>query len=141
VGGERKCRTGAVRAQMGGDSQFWSNASAEKSRVEGEGLGLDLADRALGSMSCSLSSDQLAVLKYLVEHRSVRADRAKRLEAIKRDLDPKGINAEDVLDSMLGTYVAKTPKQSKIHYYVNLGPTLTALKAHNLWRPGREHPI
>ncbi len=92
-------------------------------------------------MTCGLSSDQLAVLKYLVEHRCVRPDRAKRLEAIERDLAPKGLDVENLLDSLLGTYVGRTPKQSKIHYYVNLGETLHVLREHGLWRPGREHPI
>ncbi len=92
-------------------------------------------------MSCDLSPVQLAVLKYLVEHRCVRADRAKRLEAIERDLEPKGIDVEAVLSSLLGTYVGKVPKQAKVHYYVNLSQTLAALKAHGLWRPGRIHHI
>ncbi len=92
-------------------------------------------------MSCELSPDQLAVLKYLVEHRCVRPDRAKRLEAIERDLGPKGIDVKRTLDSLLGAYVGKTPKQAKIHYYVNLGTTLHVLKEHGLWTPGREHRI
>lgn len=91
-------------------------------------------------MSCNLSQEQLAVLKYLVEHRCVRSDRAKRLEAIERDLGPKGIDVEAVLNSLLGTYVGKVPKQSKIHYYVDPSPTLAALKSHGLWSPGRAHP-
>ena len=92
-------------------------------------------------MSCGLSPGQLAVLKYLVEHRCVRPDRAKRLEAIERDLGPKGVNVKSTLDSLLGSYVGKTPKQAKVHYYVNLGTTLHALKEHGLWVPGREHRI
>jgi len=92
-------------------------------------------------MSCELSFGQLAVLKHLVEHRCVRPDRAKRLEAIERDLGPKGIDVKGTLDSLLGAYVGKTPKQAKVHYYVNLGATLHVLKEHGLWTPGREHRI
>ena len=81
------------------------------------------------------------MLKYLVEHRCLRADRAKRLEAIERDFTGKGIDVRVVLGSLIGIYVAKTPKQSKIHYYVDPSQALRALKDHGLWSPGRVHHI
>lgn len=92
-------------------------------------------------MVCGLGTDQLAMLKYLVEHRCVGPDKAKRLEAIERDLEPKGIDVRRVLGSLLGSYVGKTPKQSKWHYYVNPGKTLAALAAHGFWSPGRIHRL
>jgi hypothetical protein len=92
-------------------------------------------------MTCELGKQQLAMLKYLVEHRCLRPDRAKRFEAIERDFTGKGVDVKSVLDSLLGSYVAKTPKQSKQHYYVDPSPTLRALKAHGLWSPGRTHHI
>ena len=92
-------------------------------------------------MSCELSDKQLAMLKYLVEHRCLRADHAKRLEAIERDFTGKEMDVRATLDSLLGVYIIKTPKQSKIHYYVKPNAALRALHTHGLWSPGRVHHI
>jgi hypothetical protein len=69
-------------------------------------------------------------------------DAAKRYEAIIRDFEGKGIDVDEVLESLLGSYISKTKKQAKIHYYVaDLGETLRILKAHGLWEPGRIHKL
>ncbi len=80
------------------------------------------------------------MLRYLVEKRCLRVDRAKRYEAILRDLQGKELDVDAILHSLLGTYVAKTKKGSKIHYYVDPGRAMRALRDHSLWEPGHVHP-
>lgn len=91
-----------------------------------------------------LSQDELAVLKYFVQHRNFAPESAKRLEAIERDLGVKLPDFHRILASLVARGLAASTKKGsagKTNYYVDPGPSLRILKENGLWSPGRVHRL
>lgn len=82
-------------------------------------------------MACGLSRDQLDFIFYLYHHRCFKSERAKRYEAIKRDLSDKlESDLDDVIKSLLSEgYLAKTKKKG-VNYYIDIGRSKSVLIKH-----------
>jgi hypothetical protein len=91
-------------------------------------------------MSCGLSDEQAAVLRFLLKKRCMSEKCSKRYEALRSQIRPPIDDPGQILDSLVQLGLVGCKKKKSTNYWICAGRTIALLKEHGFTIDiGREH--